>query len=61
MIEENNEFYTIKNLKINGTDIIYLGYKNKEIGDILNNLLEAVIVNPKLNNKELLIKKIKEI
>ena len=60
-IEENNECYTIKNLKINGNDIIYLGYKNKEIGDILNNLLEAVIVNPKLNNKELLIKKIKEI
>ena len=60
-IEENNECYTIKNLKINGNDIIYLGYKNKEIGDILNNLLEAFIVNPKLNNKELLIKKIKEI
>ena len=60
-IEENNECYTIKNLKINGNDIISLGYKNKEIGDILNNLLEAVIVNPKLNNKELLIKKIKEI
>ena len=60
-IEENNECYTIKNLKINGNDIMSLGYKNKEIGDILNNLLEAVIVNPKLNNKELLIKKIKEI
>ncbi len=34
-IEENNECYTIKNLNINGNDIISLGYKNEKIGEIL--------------------------
>lgn len=60
-IKENNECYMIKDLDINGKDIIALGYKNKAIGDVLNYLLEEVIINPSLNNKEILISRIKEI
>lgn len=60
-IEENNECYTIKNLKVNGRDIMSLGYKNKEVGEVLNYLLEIVIEDYTLNKKDVLIKKIKEI
>ncbi len=60
-IEENNECYTIKNLKIDGKDIMALGHKNKAVGQVLNYILEEVINNPSLNDKDLLIKKIKEI
>lgn len=59
-IEENNECYTIKNLKVDGKDIIALGYRDKEIGQVLNYLLENVIINPAINKKELLIQKIKQ-
>lgn len=59
-IEENNECYTIKSLKVDGKDVMALGYENKAIGEILNYLLEEVIINPSINEKELLIKRIKE-
>lgn len=60
-IEENNECYTIKNLNINGKDIMTLGYENKAVGEVLNYLLEEVINYPSLNDKNILIKKIKNI
>lgn len=60
-IEKNKECYTIKDLDINGKDIIALGYENKAIGRILNWLLEEVIINPSLNNRDMLISKTKEI
>ena len=56
-IEDNKECYTIKNLKINGNDILSLGYKNKEVGQMLNEILYEVIKNPKLNNKDQIIEK----
>lgn len=60
-IEENNECYTIKNLNINGNDIISLGYKNEKIGEILNYLLEEVIKDPGLNEKKILLDKVQRI
>lgn len=60
-IEENNECYTVKNLKIDGRDIMALGYENKAVGEVLNYLLEKVIIKPALNEKSLLIEKIQEI
>lgn len=60
-IEENNECYTVKNLKVNGKDIMALGYENKAVGEILNYLLKEVIIKPGLNEKSLLIEKIQEI
>ena len=59
-IEENNECYTVKDLEVDGKDIMALGYENKDVGQVLNYLLEEVISNPTLNKKDLLIKKIKE-
>ncbi len=59
-ILDSREPYAKKHLAIDGHDIINLGYKKgKIIGDILNYLMEAVIKDPKLNNKEKLIEIIK--
>lgn len=55
------ECFTLKNLAIDGKDLINLGYKNgKDIGKTLNSLLELVLKNPELNKKEELIKYIKK-
>lgn len=42
----------VKDLDINGNDLIALGYKGKEIGDMLKLLLEKVLAYPELNTKE---------
>ena len=49
--------FSIKDLAVNGNDLIELGYKpGLEIGEKLKELLEVVINNPKMNIKETLIK-----
>lgn len=56
LILDQNECFSLKDLKINGKDLIEIGFnKGKEIGEILNYLLEKVIENPELNKKEELI------
>ena len=47
-------------LDINGYDLMDLGYSGKEIKEKLNFLLEAVLEEKVLNNKEKLIKYLKE-
>lgn len=61
VIEKNNCF-SIKDLAVNGNDLMQeLGLKpGKEIGIILNNLLEEVIDNNILNTKEDLLTKVNE-
>lgn len=55
-ILENGEPFTIGQLKINGDDLIRLGFKpGKEIGSILKSLLDRVMENPELNTKEQLV------
>ena len=50
---ERNTALTLKDLKIKGDDLIKLGIeKGPSIGKILNQLLEMVIDNPELNEKE---------
>ncbi len=49
-IIENQECFSVKNLKINGNDLISMGFKGKEIGKVLDNILELVI-RDKLNNE----------
>jgi tRNA nucleotidyltransferase (CCA-adding enzyme) len=52
VIEEQNCF-SLKDLAINGNDLIKIGYKSgKLIGETLNNCLEIVLENPENNNKE---------
>lgn len=52
-IIKNNECYSLKQMKIDGRDLIELGYvKGKKIGEVLNYLLDIVIQDPELNNKK---------
>ncbi|CRZ35630.1 tRNA nucleotidyltransferase (CCA-adding enzyme) [Herbinix hemicellulosilytica] len=55
-IISKNECVSLKELNISGKDLIKAGFKpGKEMGVILNQLLEAVIEDPSLNNKETLL------
>ena len=48
----------MKELAVSGSDLIAIGIKpGKEIGEILNRLLEMVIEDPELNQKEILLEK----
>lgn len=54
-IIEKNECISLKELKVNGRDLIEAGLKpGKELGNILNRLLAAVLENPELNQYEIL-------
>ena len=48
-IKNNCECFSIKQLNICGNDLIELGYKGAEIGNILNNILD-VVINDKVKN-----------
>lgn len=50
----------LKDLCINGNDLIELGFSGKEVGDVLYRLLEDVLENPEDNKREILIKKAAE-
>lgn len=57
-IKLNNQCLSIKDLKVNGKDLIEAGLKPGPImGEIMNRLLECVIEEPLQNEKENLIKK----
>lgn len=52
-ILEKQEPLSIKDLKINGNDIIKTGVKEgKKVGEVLQYLLEKVLENPDLNNRK---------
>lgn len=51
-ILNNHEPYRISQLAISGEDIKNKGYSGKQIGDILEKLLDAVTENPDINTKE---------
>lgn len=59
---QNKDCFSKKDLAINGTNLIQLGYpEGKQIGIILDKLVELVIENPELNTKEILLEKIKDL
>ena len=49
----------LTDLKINGNDLMKIGYKGKEIGDELYRLREIVLQSPNLNTKEDLLRRSK--
>ncbi len=54
--------YQLSDLVINGRDLIKCGYKaGREIGDALKTMLDEVIMNPSLNNRDYLMKRAKEL
>ena len=54
---ENEDFpRSIKELAVNGSDLISVGFKaGQEIGDLLEELFDAVLRDPSLNDKEKLL------
>ncbi len=59
-IKENADPISIKDLSINGNNLISLGLKQKQIGIALKYALNKVIIDPDLNNKTVLLKLIEE-
>lgn len=55
-----NECFSVKDLAVNGNDLINLGYKGKEIGLELSYLLDLVIDEKAENTREALLKVLKE-
>ena len=56
-----NACCSLKDLAVNGNDLIGLGIKGVIIGKTLNKMLDAVIKNPSLNNRNTLLKMAPEI
>lgn len=58
-IKTQNQCVSLKDLAVTGSDLIEAGMKpGKEIGQMLNQLLELVIESPELNTKEELLKRL---
>ncbi len=61
-ILEQNQCVSLKTLAVTGGDLIAIGMKpGKELGEMLNKLLELVLEEPSLNTKELLLEQAKKI
>jgi hypothetical protein len=60
VLDENIPF-SVKDLDIDGYDLMKIGAKGKQIGDILNELLELVSEDASKNNKNQLMLYAKEI
>jgi tRNA nucleotidyltransferase (CCA-adding enzyme) len=58
-IVDHNECYSLKQLSINGSDLVSLGYQGKQISETLNQLLDEVIEEKITNNKEILLEQVK--
>lgn len=53
--------YLVSHLVVNGKDLIRIGFRpGREIGDTLKKLVNEVIINPSLNNRDYLLKAAKE-
>lgn len=57
---ENCDVYSLKYLAINGNDLIELGYKGKQIGEILNKLLDLVMRDRVKNTRAELLQIVKD-
>lgn len=54
--------YLVSDLVINGRDLIKIGFRvGREIGDVLRQLLDEVIINPSLNKRDYLLRRAKQL
>ena len=59
-IAARGDCVSLKTLAVTGSDLIAAGIRpGKEIGEILNRLLEEVLENPELNKKSVLLSRIR--
>lgn len=55
-IKQKQQCLSVKDLAVNGRDLISVGFEEgRQIGELLDRLLNAVIENPELNNRDALI------
>jgi tRNA nucleotidyltransferase (CCA-adding enzyme) len=54
-IIENGDPTSLKDLKVSGNDLMKYGFKGREIGQMLEKLMYAVMDNPKINDKDTLL------
>ncbi len=59
-IISENECFSLKDLKVNGDDITSLGYSGRQVGEILNTLLNGVMSGELKNDKVCLLENIKK-
>ncbi len=52
---KEQDCFSLKDLDVNGNDLIKLGFKGKQIGTILAYMLDYVVDNPEKNNKSFLL------
>ena len=58
---ENQVAFSLKDLAVSGKDLIEVGFPaGKQMGNVLNQLLEKVLENPEINTKEVLLDLAKE-
>jgi len=55
-IVDSKEVFDMKNLAINGNDLIEIGFKQgKELGDLLKELMDVVLEHPEMNTRDILL------
>jgi tRNA nucleotidyltransferase (CCA-adding enzyme) len=55
-IATQNEAFQVKDLKVNGEDLLAMGFKQSKIlGDCLNDLLDLVMEHPRMNDRDMLL------
>ena len=52
---KSGECFSVRHLAVTGTDLVEMGLKGKELGEMLNFLLEYVMDYPENNRRELLL------
>jgi tRNA nucleotidyltransferase (CCA-adding enzyme) len=58
--KENNTAVTVKDLAVNGHDLMQFGLKGPQIGQAQKKLLEVIIDNPELNERESLLRLLRD-
>jgi tRNA nucleotidyltransferase (CCA-adding enzyme) len=55
-IVDSKEVFAMKDLAINGNDLIEIGFKQgKELGDLLKELMDVVLEHPEMNTRDILL------
>ena len=57
-IKEKDNCFKVTDLKINGHDVMKLGIKGKEVGEVLNKLFDEVESKLIVNEREILLKRL---